>query len=135
MNPEKLTQKSQDALREAQAIATRRNHQQIDVEHLLAALLAQEQGIVPALLERAGVAVPAVIERVERELARLPQVSDANAQVYMAPRLAKLLDQAQTEANNLKDDYVSVEHLRIDDDELPFLVHISLAEKVRDDIK
>ncbi len=111
MNPEKLTQKSQEAIREAQAIALRRNHQQIDVEHLLTALLSQEQGIVPAVLERAGIAVPGLLERVERELARLPQVSGASAQPYMSSRLGKLLDQAQTEADNLKDEYVSVEHL------------------------
>jgi len=111
MNPEKLTQKSQEALRDAQAIATRRNHQAIDVEHLLAALLAQPEGTVPAVLERAGANVASLRERVEAELARVPQVSGASTQVYMAPRLARLLDQAQTEANNLKDDYVSVEHL------------------------
>jgi ATP-dependent Clp protease ATP-binding subunit ClpB len=111
MNPEKLTQKSQEALRDAQVIATRRNHQAIDVEHLLAALLAQPEGTVPAVLERAGANVASLRERVEAELARVPQVSGASTQVYMAPRLARLLDQAQTEANNLKDDYVSVEHL------------------------
>src|SRR5258706_15024655 len=111
MNPEKLTRKSQEALREAQTIATRRNHQQIDVEHLLTALLAQPQGIVPALLERAGVAVSALKERVDNELARVPQVSGTSTQAYMAPRLARILDQAQTEANNLKDEDVSVEHL------------------------
>jgi ATP-dependent Clp protease ATP-binding subunit ClpB len=111
MDPEKLTQKSQEALREAQALATRRNHQQVDVEHLLAALLAQPQGIVPALLERAGVDVRALAERVEAELARVPQVSGGNTQVYMAQRLARLLDQAHAEATALKDEYVSVEHL------------------------
>src|SRR5512140_776010 len=102
MDPEKLTQKSQEALRDAQALATRRHHQAIEVEHLLAALLAQSQGLVPALLERAGVDVRALGERVEAELARVPQVSGANAQVYMGPRLARLLDQAQAEASTLK---------------------------------
>ena len=111
MDAEKLTQKSQEALREAQTLATRRHHQAIDVEHVLAALLAQPQGVVPALLERAGVDVRAVAERVEAELARVAQVSGGNTQVYMAPRLARLLDQAQTEATTLKDEYVSVEHL------------------------
>src|SRR5882757_4668484 len=103
MDPEKLTQKSQEAIRDAQALATRRHHQTVDVEHVLAALLAQPQGLVPALLERAGVDV--------RALGRIPQVSGANAQVYIAPRLARVLDQAQTEATALKDEYVSVEHL------------------------
>src|SRR6185369_4659972 len=111
MDPEKLTQKSLEALRDAQAIATRRHHQSIDVEHLLAALLAQPQGLVPALLERAGIDPAALATRVETELARVPQVTGANAQVYMAPRLARVLDQAQAEATALKDEYVSVEHL------------------------
>ncbi len=111
MNPEKLTQKSQEALRDAQAVATRRNHQAIDVEHVLAALLAQPQGTVPAVLERAGANLATLRERVESELARVPQVSGASTQVYMAPRLARLLDKAQDEATALKDDYVSVEHL------------------------
>ena len=113
MDPEKLTQKSQEAIRDAQALATRRHHQAVDVEHLLAALLAQPQGLVPALLERAGVDVRALGERVEAELNRIPQVSGANAQVYIAPRLARVLDQAQAEATALKDEYVSVEHLLI----------------------
>ncbi|MBI3769628.1 MAG: ATP-dependent chaperone ClpB [Deltaproteobacteria bacterium] len=110
MDLEKLTQKSQEALREAQTLATRRHQQAIDVEHLLAALLAQPQGIVPALLERTGIDVRALAERVEAELARVPQVSGGNAQVYMAQRLVRLLDQAQGEATTLKDEYVSVEH-------------------------
>ncbi len=113
MDPEKLTQKSQEAIRDAQALATRRHHQAVDVEHVLAALLAQPQGLVPALLERAGVDVRALGERVEVELNRIPQVSGANAQVYIAPRLARVLDQAQAEATALKDEYVSVEHLLI----------------------
>src|SRR5262245_42542063 len=113
MNFEKLTQRSQEALREAQTLATRRNHQAVDVEHVLAALLAQSDGIVPALLERAGVGVRSLAERVERELARVPQVAGpgAGAPVYMAPRLGKVVAAAETEASNLKDDYVSVEHL------------------------
>jgi ATP-dependent Clp protease ATP-binding subunit ClpB len=111
MDPEKLTQKSQEAIRDAQALATRRHHQTVEVEHVLVALLAQPQGLVPALLERAGVDVRALGERVEAELGRMPQVSGANAQVYIAPRLARVLDQAQAEATTLKDEYVSVEHL------------------------
>jgi ATP-dependent Clp protease ATP-binding subunit ClpB len=113
MNFGKFTQKSQEALHEAQALATRRNHQGVDVEHLLAALLAQSQGIVAALIERAGVGVPALAERVERELARVPQVagSGAGGQVFLTQRLGRVLAHAETEAANLKDEYVSVEHL------------------------
>ena len=113
MNIEKLTHKSQEALREAQTLAARRNHQGVDVEHLLAALLAQSQGIVPALLERAGIALPPLATAVERELAKVPQVGGpgSGGQPYLTQRLARVLAQAETEATNLKDEYVSVEHL------------------------
>jgi len=113
MNIEKLTQKSQEALRDAQALATRRSHQAVDVEHLLVALLGQAQGLAPALLERAGTSVAALQEQLGRELAKLPQVAGpgASGQAYLTQRLAKVLARAETEAANLKDEYVSVEHL------------------------
>ena len=113
MNVERLTQKSQEALRDAQTLAVRRNHQGVDAEHLLAALLAQSEGVAPVLLERAGVAVADLRERVERELTRVPQVAGpgSGGAPYVTQRLAKLLAQAETEAGTLKDEYVSVEHL------------------------
>ncbi|MEB2283174.1 MAG: ATP-dependent chaperone ClpB [Myxococcales bacterium] len=113
MNVDRLTQKSQEALRDAQTLAVRRNHQGVDVEHLLAALLAQSEGVAPVLLERSGVAVADLRERVERELARIPQVTGqgSGGTPYVTQRLAKLMAQAETEAANLKDEYVSVEHL------------------------
>ena len=103
MNPEKLTQKSQEALREAQTLATRRGHQAVDVEHLLAALVAQTQGIVPAMLERAGVQPKAIAEAVDREIQRIPQVSGPGAgagQVNATQRLAKVLDAPNTVLNS-----------------------------------
>jgi len=113
MNLERLTQKSQEALRDAQTLALRRNHQGVDIEHLLAALLAQSEGVAPVLLERAGVPVADLRERIERELARVPQVAGpgSSGSPYVTQRLAKLLAQAETEAGTLKDEYVSVEHL------------------------
>ncbi len=113
MNVERLTQKSQEALRDAQTLAVRRNHQGVDVEHLLAALLAQPDGVAPVLLERAGVAVTDLRERIERELNRIPQVagSGSGTTPYLTQRLAKLMAQAESEAGSLKDEYVSVEHL------------------------
>jgi ATP-dependent Clp protease ATP-binding subunit ClpB len=113
MNLEKFTQKSQAALRDAQALATRRNHQGVDVEHLFAALLAQAQGVVPTLLDRAGVGVAALSEKVGRELERVPHVAGpgTGGQVFLTQRLGRVLAQAETEAANLKDEYVSVEHL------------------------
>src|SRR5580765_7960752 len=113
MNIERLTQKSQEALRDAQTLAVRRNHQGVDVEHLLAALLAQSDGVAPVLLERAGIPVADLRERVERELSRVPQVSGSGSggTPYLTQRLAKVMAQAETEAGTLKDEYVSVEHL------------------------
>jgi ATP-dependent Clp protease ATP-binding subunit ClpB len=113
MNIEKLTQKSQEALREAQTLAVRRNHQGVDVEHLLTALLAQQDGVASVLLERAGVPVADLKERVERELGRVPQVAGpgSGGAPYVTQRLAKMLAQAEAEAAALKDEYVSVEHL------------------------
>jgi ATP-dependent Clp protease ATP-binding subunit ClpB len=113
MNIERFTQRSQEALREAQTLATRRSHQGVDVEHLLAALLAQSQGVVPTLLERAGVAPAGLAEQIERALAKVPQVGGpgAGAQAYVTQRLGRVLAQAERETAQLKDEYVSVEHL------------------------
>jgi ATP-dependent Clp protease ATP-binding subunit ClpB len=114
MDLNRFTEKSQDALRRAQALATRRRHQGVDVEHLLAALLEEREGLAAALLAAAGIAPSAVQERLEQELQRLPQVSGPGAeaqQVYVTQRLMRLLTQAEDEAKALKDEYVSVEHL------------------------
>ncbi|HKA53730.1 MAG TPA: ATP-dependent chaperone ClpB [Candidatus Binatia bacterium] len=114
MDLNRFTEKSQEALRGAQALATRRNHQGVDVEHLLAALLEEREGLAAALFAAAGIAPSAVRERVEQELNRIPQVSGPGSeaqQVYITQRLARLLTQAEDEAKELKDEYVSVEHL------------------------
>ena len=114
MDLNRFTEKSQDALRSAQALATRRNHQGVDVEHLLAALLDEREGLAAALLAAAGIAPDAARERVGQELNRLPQVSGPGVgaqQVYITQRLVRLLTQAEDEAKGLKDEYVSVEHL------------------------
>jgi ATP-dependent Clp protease ATP-binding subunit ClpB len=114
MDLNRFTEKSQDALRSAQALATRRNHQGVDVEHLLAALLEEREGLATALLAAAGIAPDAARARAEQELNRLPQVSGPGVgaqQVYITQRLVRLLTQAEDEAKGLKDEYVSVEHL------------------------
>jgi len=110
----RMTHKVQEALQQAGGLATRRNHQGVDVEHLLAALLEQAEGVAPSLLEAAGVVPRAVAEAVERELARRPQVSGPAAgpsQTYVTQRLSQLLAKAEDEMRALKDDYLSVEHL------------------------
>jgi ATP-dependent Clp protease ATP-binding subunit ClpB len=114
MDINRLTEKAQEALRAAQGGATRLGHQQIDVEHLLLALLDQEGGLARSVLEKTGVDADLVRQRLETELARLPKVSSntgGTGEVYIAGRLNKILVQAEDEAKQLKDDYVSVEHI------------------------
>jgi ATP-dependent Clp protease ATP-binding subunit ClpB len=114
MDINRLTEKAQEALRAAQSEATRLGHQQIDVEHLLLALLDQEGGLARSTLDKSGVDADLVRQRLETELARLPKVSSttgAAGEVYITGRLNRLLVQAEDEAKQLKDDYVSVEHI------------------------
>jgi ATP-dependent Clp protease ATP-binding subunit ClpB len=112
MNVNKYTERVQTALMEAQSLAGARGQQQVDGEHLLAALLDQQDGLAGLLLERAGIAPRALREALDRDLDKLPRVSGGGAgQLYMAPRLQQLLTSAEQCAKNLKDDYVSVEHI------------------------
>src|SRR5208282_5350370 len=114
MDLNKFTEKSQAALAEAQAIATRRQHQAVDVEHLALALLEQEEGLVPRLVEKAGVSPDLLKKKIQEGLDRIPRVSGDTTTgqgMYVTQRLNKLLVTAQDEAKKLKDEYVSVEHL------------------------
>jgi ATP-dependent Clp protease ATP-binding subunit ClpB len=111
MRLDKLTTKSQEALQQAQGLAEKRNHQAIDVEHLLFALMGQKEGVVLALLQKLGMPLTTVTERLQRALDRLPQVTGAAGQTYISPRLKKVIESAESEAETLKDEYVSTEHL------------------------
>jgi ATP-dependent Clp protease ATP-binding subunit ClpB len=114
MDINRLTEKAQEALRAAQGEAIRLGQQQIDVEHLLLALLEQEGGLATSILDKAGVDASIVRQHVEAELAKLPKVSSPTGgagDVYVTGRLNRLLVQADTEARQLKDEYVSVEHI------------------------
>jgi ATP-dependent Clp protease ATP-binding subunit ClpA len=117
---DKLTIKSQEALQNAQSLAEKRNHQAIDVEHLFMALLGQKEGVVLSLLQKLGIPVASVFERLQRALDRLPQVTGGAAgQTFITPRLKKVIEGAEAEAEALKDDYTSTEHLLlaiVDDD-------------------
>jgi ATP-dependent Clp protease ATP-binding subunit ClpB len=116
MDPSHLTQKSQEALHDAQTKALRFGHTDVDAEHLLLALLEQPDGIAPRLLEQAGADPGRLRTGLEAELAKRPSVSGPGAspgQVHVTQRLARLLDDAAKEADRLKDDYVSVEHLLV----------------------
>ena len=112
MDINRLTEKAQAALRAAQGEAIRLGHQQVDVEHLLLALLDQEGGLATSILDKAGVDAKIVHQHVEAELARLPKVSGASGgDVYITGQLNRLLVKAEDEAKTLKDEYISVEHL------------------------
>ncbi|SPE59950.1 protein disaggregation chaperone [Verrucomicrobia bacterium] len=116
MDLSKFTEKSQAALQEAQNVATRNQHQAVDVEHLMLALLQQEEGLVPRLFEKAKIAPDLLRAKVEEELNRIPRVSGDTTTgqgIYVTQRLNQLLVKAQDEAKRLKDEYVSVEHLAL----------------------
>src|SRR5688572_26564038 len=114
MDLSKFTDKSNEALMEAQAIGTRLQHQAVDVEHLMLALLEQKEGLVPSLFEKAAVSPDLLKAKVQEELGRIPRVSGDTATgqgLVVTQRLNKLLVKAQDEAKKLKDEYTSVEHL------------------------
>ncbi len=113
MDFNQLTQMSRQAVSEAQAIARRHQHNEVDTWHLLAALLGQENGIVPGLLEKMNLAPGAMQLAVDRELERLPKVSGSvdTSKIYVTQAVNEVLTKAEAEAKSLKDEYVSVEHL------------------------
>ncbi len=111
MDLNRLTQRSQEALQEAQSRAVRLGHGQVDSEHLLLALLAQDDGVLPAVLRRMEVEPEALAAQLERELGRLPRVTGAGVETRLSRRLHQILLGAEDEATQLKDEYVSVEHL------------------------
>jgi len=114
MDFSRLTEKMQDAIRAAQSLAVQHGNQQLDVEHLMLALLGQEGGLAPSILNKADIRVDALRSRLQQEIDRLPKVSGTSMspdQVYVTPRITKLLTKAEEEAKRLKDEYTSVEHV------------------------
>src|SRR5260370_1996930 len=107
---EKMTVKAQEAVQSAQEVAARHENQQIEPLHLLAALVAQADGVVPPLLARLGVRSEALSQEMDREMGRLPKVQGF-AQQHMGRPLNDVLERAFQEADNFKDEYVSTEHL------------------------
>jgi ATP-dependent Clp protease ATP-binding subunit ClpB len=110
MQPERFTTKAQAALQSAQRIAQEHSHQEIDGEHLLAALLQPEDGLIQPLLQKLGVAIPALSAELEQALQRRVKVQGAT-EPFLGAALKKALDAAEAQAGKLKDEYVSTEHL------------------------
>jgi ATP-dependent Clp protease ATP-binding subunit ClpB len=113
MDLQKLTVMSRQAITDAQNEARRRQHNEVETWHLLHALLAQEDGLVPALAEKLGLATSALTLAADRELDRLPRVSGSVdvSKIYVTQAVNEVLTRAEKEAEKLKDDFVSVEHL------------------------
>ena len=109
----KWTQKAQEALQNARQLAIRFSQQQLDCEHLLAALLEMQDGLAVSLLTRLGVAIPQLRARTEEELSRKPRVAGdtEEGKIYVTQALNELLVKAGDHAKRLKDEYLSVEHL------------------------
>jgi len=114
MDPNRLTEKAQDAMRQAQSLAQRQGNTQIEAEHLAVALLEQEGGVAARVVEKAGASPATLVQRLQQALSRMPRVSGPGAQggqVYISPRVNEVLTGAETQAQRMKDEYVSVEHL------------------------
>ncbi|MCS7221452.1 MAG: AAA family ATPase [Anaerolineae bacterium] len=115
MRFDRFTERAQDAAMRAYEILQRYQHTQVDTEHMFLALLEQPGGVIPQLLERMDVPVAAVRARLEETLSNSPRViggfSGPVAQVFITPRLKRVIDMAQEEANKLRDEYISTEHI------------------------
>ncbi len=111
MRQERFTEQAQQALATSQELVHQYQHSQWDVEHILLALLMQQHGLVGDILKELNIDVEVVRNRVEAILSRVPKVTYETGQIYATPRVAQLLKRAGDEADRLKDDYVTVEHL------------------------
>ena len=113
MRPERFTEQAQEVLAASQELVRRYHHNQWDVEHILLALLEQEKGITRDILQMLGVDIEVVKQRVGATLDGFPKVAYEATQIYATPRISALLESANREADRLKDEFVSTEHLLI----------------------
>ena len=114
MDMNKMTLKLQEALQAASGMAMRRNHQGVDVEHVLLALLEQEGGLTKPIFEQAGVSPVAVQQAAEQVLSKIPQIQGSTGgpgQIHLTPRIAQILSRAEDEMQGLQDEFLSVEHV------------------------
>ncbi len=113
MRPERFTEQAQEVLAASQELVRRYRHNQWDVEHVLLALLEQEQGVTRDILQMLGVDIDVVKKRLGATLESFPKMAYEATQIYATPRIAALLENANKEADRLKDEFVSTEHLFI----------------------
>src|SRR5215831_11451888 len=109
MDLNKLTEKAQEAVVAAQREAEQRHNTQVEPEHLLLALVQQEAGVVPAVLDKLGLSPTTVTQRLETMLSRFGRTQNPQ-QVYISPRFRNVFEAAKQEAEQLRDDFVSAEH-------------------------
>ncbi|MGQ9675246.1 MAG: ATP-dependent chaperone ClpB [Chloroflexota bacterium] len=113
MNINKFTEKAQEAIMAAQRAAEDQNHSQVDNEHLLFALLGQSDGVAAEVVRKLGKDPRQLLQQVEAEIQRMPKQYGGGGQLYVSPRLHATLNLAGQEAERLKDEYISTEHLLI----------------------
>ncbi|MBU3180731.1 ATP-dependent chaperone ClpB [Clostridium psychrophilum] len=116
MNVEKLTVKVQQSLNEAQLLAVKNNHQQVDTIHLFAALIAQEEGLIPNIFSKMGVNITQLNTEIKKVIDNMPKVSGSgvdNGSVYATRRLDEVFVKAENEAKKFKDSFISVEHVML----------------------
>ena len=111
---DRFTLKAQEAVQESQSVAEKHEHQAVDVEHLLYALISQSDGIVQPIIKKLGANPAELLKKIDDELKKIPKVSGgAMGQAFITPRLNQIFTNAFKEAERLKDEYVSTEHLLI----------------------
>jgi ATP-dependent Clp protease ATP-binding subunit ClpC len=113
LKPERFTEQAQEVLAASQELVRRYRHNQWDVEHVLLALLEQEKGITKDILQMLGVDIDVVKKRIGATLESFPKIAYEATQIYATPRISALLENANREADRLKDEFVSTEHLLI----------------------
>ncbi len=113
MRQDRFTEGAQEVLAASQELVRRERHSQWDVEHVLMALLTHERGVAPAIFERLKVDVAKVRDAVAASLVRVPRLAYDVVQIYTTPRIVRMLEAANAEAERLKDEYVGVEHLLV----------------------
>src|SRR5512136_1516503 len=111
MNIDRFTEKAQEAVASAQGIATRYQHNEIDAEHILLALLEQTEGLVPQLIKKVGADPSVIHQQIQAALSERPRVTGAEGQLYTSARARQVLADAENQAKRFKDEYVSTEHL------------------------
>ena len=111
MRMDKMTIKLQEALQEAISFATESGHQSVEPEHLLYALLRQQDSLAAQVLDKLGLQSASLIKIIEQDLRNRPSVSGANVQVYFSSRMNKLFNNAAKEADALKDEFISAKRI------------------------